>query len=160
MIENKETITYDEFRAWMTGLIVGKRGALPDLEDWKMIKKMMDKVVPEKEVITIPSIPAEPIQPYNPAPYQPWYPGPYVGDPVPNPNVIWCGGPNSAYSSGDTSDKFDMSKLSNGGDYGHGSTVSIGDVKVDSESGINIRMEYNAEDFDNAFNMMVKSNTE
>ena len=73
--ESQETITFDEFRAWMTGLIQGKRGALPDIEDWKMIKKMMDKVVPEKEFINIP-------QPIDPgiAPQPPFYPSapPYV----------------------------------------------------------------------------------
>ena len=66
MIENKEKITLGEFKAWLAGLILGKKGILPDLEDWKQIKIMLDKVEEEKEVVTIPS-PA----PY-PAPTYPW----------------------------------------------------------------------------------------
>lgn len=33
----------------MTGMVRGKGGALPDLNDRKMIKKMMDKVTPDKD---------------------------------------------------------------------------------------------------------------
>lgn len=109
MIENKETISFDEFRAWMTGLIVGKRGALPDLDDWKMIKKMMDKVVPEKEIITLPAT-SEPKDrfPYNPTPYNPtWVPN--TGDSPYNPTWVpyfpngntWCGSTDRAVAYGD-----------------------------------------------------------
>lgn len=100
-MNNKETITFDEFRAWLTGLIEGKRGALPDLDDWKKIKKMLDKVVPEKEteIVNIPTpfpMPAAP----EPKPWEPWttphfptWVGPNTADPFPGmaPNV-WCGG--------------------------------------------------------------------
>lgn len=51
MIENQETITLGEFKAWLIGLIRGKNNTLPDLEDWKIIKTMLDKVVSEKEVV-------------------------------------------------------------------------------------------------------------
>ncbi len=40
----RKGITFDEFKAWVNQLIVDKKGALPDLNDWKEIKKMMDKV--------------------------------------------------------------------------------------------------------------------
>lgn len=100
-MEEQETITYMEFRAWMVGLIRGKGGALPDMDDWVKIKEMMDKVVPEKETVTIP-IPRDtaPYQPHpdlvppmvNPweRPY-PWCSEPYIGD-VPPYDPVWCGG--------------------------------------------------------------------
>ena len=44
MFENKDKITFNEFQAWLTGLIRGKGGSLPDVDDWKAIKSMMDKV--------------------------------------------------------------------------------------------------------------------
>lgn len=48
--EEQETITFNEFKTWLLGLIQGKNGALPDLDDWKEIKLMLDKVhVPEAE---------------------------------------------------------------------------------------------------------------
>lgn len=92
--ENKETITFHEYQAWMTGLIVGKRGALPDLADWKMIKKMMDKVKAEKETVYLPSVSPDPF------PYNPWNENthPYISNPSPSPydpyrtpSVTWCG---------------------------------------------------------------------
>ena len=94
-IEEKETITFDEFRAWLTGLIRGKNGVLPDLVDWKMIKKMMDKVDETPKIITIP--PVQPNYPLSdPWSERPWTipQGPQVapntGDPVYQPPVIWC----------------------------------------------------------------------
>lgn len=71
---NKDHITFDEFKAWLNGLIMGKNGTLPDTEDWKVIKQMMDKVVADKEYITepypypIPMRPLPPIRPYE----EPW----------------------------------------------------------------------------------------
>ena len=53
-IEIEESITFDQFKAWMVGLIEGKRGALPDIHDWKRIKQMMDKVKPEEKIIVAP----------------------------------------------------------------------------------------------------------
>lgn len=97
-IEDKEVITFDEFRAWLAGLIRGKRGALPDLEDWKMIKMMIDKVEVEKEVVNVPQPypvpnPIEP--PYRPEPFQPypqprWIPAPDTGDPLYEMPFVWC----------------------------------------------------------------------
>lgn len=40
----RSTFTIDEFRAWLARLIQDKRGALPDLDDWKLIKEQLDKV--------------------------------------------------------------------------------------------------------------------
>ena len=57
MIEDKEKITLGEFKAWLAGLILGKNGAIPDLEDWKQIKVMLDKVEEKKEYVTLPSPP-------------------------------------------------------------------------------------------------------
>ena len=68
MIEDKEKITLSEFKAWLAGLILGKKGALPDLEDWKQIKVMLDKVEEEKEIVTVPSSPI----PYPVDPTYPW----------------------------------------------------------------------------------------
>jgi hypothetical protein len=73
--ENQPTITFGEFKAWMAGLVLGKGGAIPDVNDWKMIKKMMDKVV---EV--------QPIEPFE------WPTNPYpVTDPFqwPSSAPIW-----------------------------------------------------------------------
>jgi len=83
-LENAEKITYNELRAWMTGLIRGKRGAIPDLEDWKQIKIMMDKVQPE--VVTIPALNHSDV--YGPIVTQPNYPNyPY------DPYSPWCDSP-------------------------------------------------------------------
>lgn len=40
----RSTITIDEFRSWLVQLIQDKKGALPDLNDWKLIKEQLDKV--------------------------------------------------------------------------------------------------------------------
>lgn len=105
-VELKEDITFDEFKAWLTGLIRGKGGALPDLDDWRKIKDMIDKVVPEKEIVNIPMpAPADP-PPFGPPMWpnpiwvdpgfapnpNPNWPLPYVGDPIPNQWEITCGG--------------------------------------------------------------------
>lgn len=55
--EIKETITFDEFQAWLTGLIRGMNGQLPGVDEWKQIKQMMNKVVPQKEYIQNPPMP-------------------------------------------------------------------------------------------------------
>lgn len=124
-MEHKEKITLDEFKAWLTGLIVGKRGALPDVKDWKKIKQMLDKVEPETVEVPVPA-PSDPLPitppmvpgPYDPTPYDPYrwpQPDPYwspntlpytVGDPIPNPS--WTGDPpptpNTVWCSGDRVD--------------------------------------------------------
>lgn len=96
MIENQETITFAEFKAWLVGLIRGKNGAMPDLNDWVQIKSMMDKVVPETKIVFQDEPVAgpsrfDPYHPYHPAPglYPQRYTGdplpqqPYIGDPIP-----------------------------------------------------------------------------
>lgn len=91
---NKETITFGEFRSWLTGLILGKRGALPDLDDWKEIKKMMDKVE-EKGVEYVPLPYKEPnpgIQPFDvigPGLYPPSITTPNTS-PSWQPFTTWC----------------------------------------------------------------------
>ncbi len=40
----RKRVTVDEFKAWLNQLIINKKGALPDLQDWKSIKEMLDKV--------------------------------------------------------------------------------------------------------------------
>ena len=37
-------MTLDEFKTWLNKLIADKKGALPDLSDWKQIKENLDKV--------------------------------------------------------------------------------------------------------------------
>lgn len=84
MTENQETITLNEFKAWLVGLIRGKNGALPDLDDWNVIKNMIDKIVPEttivkeKEVV-YPSLPYEQDKPWYPTlPNHVWYDNTYT----------------------------------------------------------------------------------
>lgn len=40
----RQTLSIDEFRSWLNQLIQDKKGALPDLNDWKLIKEQLDKV--------------------------------------------------------------------------------------------------------------------
>lgn len=40
----RKCITIDEFKSWLNELVANKKGALPDLNDWKNIKEMLDKV--------------------------------------------------------------------------------------------------------------------
>jgi hypothetical protein len=42
--KGKKAMTLDEFKAWLNKLIADKKGALPDLHDWKNIKENLDKV--------------------------------------------------------------------------------------------------------------------
>ena len=65
MVEDKESISVSEFKAWLVGLIRGKSGQLPNIEDWKEIKKMLDKVE-EKSIFDTP-IPNYPIYPTYPS---------------------------------------------------------------------------------------------
>jgi len=96
-VELKEEITFDEFKAWMNGLLRGTGKNCPGPEDWRAIYKMMDKVVPDKEEI----ITQQPtyVPTYTP-PEDKWYKSPkitdsiipptYVGDLVPNPWEVTC----------------------------------------------------------------------
>lgn len=105
MIDTEEEITFAEFKAWLAGLIRGKRGALPDLEDWKAIKKLMDKVVPDvaPPIVGGPAMPAPIIireivkeEPYRPEqfPYtpQPIWITPYDNTGYPPNDGVWCNG--------------------------------------------------------------------
>lgn len=40
----EDRISFDEFKRFMIELVQNKKGALPDLNDWKEIKKQMDRV--------------------------------------------------------------------------------------------------------------------
>jgi hypothetical protein len=39
-----QKITFREFKDWLNQLIASKRGALPNLDDWKLIKEKIDQV--------------------------------------------------------------------------------------------------------------------
>jgi hypothetical protein len=43
-LTKRESISIDEFRNWLHKLIQDKKGAIPDLNDWKLIKEQLDKV--------------------------------------------------------------------------------------------------------------------
>ena len=116
MIENEEEITLTEFKAWLAGLIRGKQGAIPDLEDWKAIRETLDKVTEKADGPIWPVITEPPYVPYTPyippvspsVPYIPpipiypywddntgtpwWLVEPYCGDEL-GGNVMG-GGPN------------------------------------------------------------------
>lgn len=42
--KGKKAMTLAEFKTWLNNLVVSKKGALPDLTDWKNIKETLDKV--------------------------------------------------------------------------------------------------------------------
>ncbi len=73
-VELKEEISFDEFKAWMNGLVRGKGTVLPSIDDWRVIKQMMDKVVPDVEHIyqhTPIYTPPTPVE-YQKYPQTPW----------------------------------------------------------------------------------------
>ena len=77
--EQKEEITFAEFTAWLTGVIRGKGGELPDLDDWKQIKLMMQKVQPEvvEKIVYREAAPHRSLPYYDPNiqywPAEKWY---------------------------------------------------------------------------------------
>ncbi len=94
MIDNQEEISLAEFKAWLAGLIRGKRGALPDLDDWKAIKETLDKIVPDVEpIVGGPTMPVPIIireivkEPYQPE--QVPYINPYQPIWITEPNTSW-----------------------------------------------------------------------
>jgi len=96
-LEDKATITIDEFKAFLAGLICGKNGAIPDKDDWVLIKKMLDKVYMEPVYIK---------EPYQPAYYPFWYSTPGISPntykPAPYTPNVWCtsgGEPSDVFSS-------------------------------------------------------------
>lgn len=91
-IEKEKDITFDEFKSWMNGLVYGKGKDVPDARDWKLIKQMMERVVPDKVEIQIPApwptIPTPPVLPYtepytspNTTPFK-WEPTCSIGDSI------------------------------------------------------------------------------
>lgn len=72
-IELKDEITVEEYKAWLTGLLRGKGSQLPDLNDWKVIKKMTDKIVPDVVEVPQPTWPQYPSEPYKFPDPQPWW---------------------------------------------------------------------------------------
>lgn len=50
---NQDSITFEQFKTWLTQLIVEKKGQVPDVNDWKQIKQMMDKVAPDTAAPTL-----------------------------------------------------------------------------------------------------------
>ena len=87
-MNEEKTITFAEFKAWLTGLIQGKGGALPDVADWKRIKQKMDQVV-EQEQLPV----SEPHHVYYPPVFQPRYDEPYPCSYPPNPGPHWTTSP-------------------------------------------------------------------
>lgn len=87
--ELEDGITFSEFEMWLQGLIEGKNGALPDFDDWKRIKEMMDRVVPDVQEIVSPA----PVDLYR---LYPTYP--YVGPTWVTPNTIPCNTPTITYT--------------------------------------------------------------
>ena len=82
-IKSKEKISFDEFKAWVNGLLYGKGRAVPDADDWKEIKNMLEKVVPDvvemqnPETPFFPTLPQPQVVPYvtpNTPEVEPWKP--------------------------------------------------------------------------------------
>lgn len=100
---SKEKITVAEFKAWLEGLVFGKRGALPDLEDWKMIKQMVDRIKEQPvEDKSYPSVDWDLIKKItedNKKVKNPWDPSqirPYPSSPVsPYAPTLWWTGDNT-----------------------------------------------------------------
>ena len=90
-IEEQENVTFDEFRAWLSGLIVGKRGALPDVDDWRKIKNMLDRVHPETITVTEPQYVPPYVPPYISPNPPPFCPAPIIWNDSMNDNTtpIW-----------------------------------------------------------------------
>ena len=79
-ITAKDEISFDEFKAWINGLLYGKGSTIPDEGDWKEIKSMMERVIPDKIVMENPEIPFFPtcpqpqVVPYVSPETEPWKP--------------------------------------------------------------------------------------
>lgn len=74
-MENKESITVSEFKAWLSGLIRGKNGQLPNIEDWKVIKTMLDKVKEVPPQFYTPYFQPNVVPHYDTVPAPTWAPG-------------------------------------------------------------------------------------
>jgi len=149
MIEKQEEISLAEFKAWLAGLIRGKRGALPDLDDWKAIKDTLDKVVPDtieaqptwtpptvvREIIREPAPLPEPVPYINP------YPTIWITEPNtwwPKNGDVWCGGGagDIPYADGYAGDNLQASGYSAGGCVSNaGAGGSIGSLGAGGAGG-------------------------
>ena len=122
--EIEKKITFDEFKAWMNGLIYGKGNSVPDFHDWELIKQMMERVVPDK------------VEMQNPAPY-PVIQTPvvsYTEPRIPSPTDTW------EITCSDDVRNVTIGGLS-GGDYGAYGTTNFGAAEYIGslpDSGINI----------------------
>ncbi len=144
-IENKDDITFNEFRAWMTGLIRGKRGALPDLEDWKQIKIMMDKVEEGKKSQDFPLQPT----------YDPYHPPIFIDPPRDNtkydPFTTWCTTESTDFSFGDMN--IEIPELKD---------PAVGDVSAFTTGNLQSREDFdkNVNEFNAAMNELLKTKEE
>lgn len=43
-------LSFEGFKSWLNQLIADKKGALPDLNDWKLIKEKLEKVTVSKTI--------------------------------------------------------------------------------------------------------------
>lgn len=121
-MKHDETMTIREFKAWLTGLIVGKRGVLPDIEDWKQIKDKLDIVDTEKEVITIP----QPYQVDTVKPYIDKWSQPFTSD-----RPMWNDAfkPSVTYGTTSSSEHISMSNA----------TTSPGAAPVQMDIGLEVQ---------------------
>lgn len=124
MTEDKENISFIEFKAWLTGLIRGKNGEIPNLDDWKQIKLMMDKVN-DNEPQYIPPMITE----HTPL-MSPWYTSPQP----------WCTtsmspliGDSMMPSIGDLNVDLPELKDPSLGDHQHIGDISTSNIKTNIE---------------------------
>lgn len=136
-IELQDEITVDEYKAWLTGLLRGKGSQLPDLNDWKMIKKMTDKIVPEVVEVPAPAWPQYPTPQYPTTPEpQPWW----LTQPTCIPPQTWISsGSNSGRIDGDNitigslSDAVASTSYAGWGPYGYGAIAD--NIKIGKDNG-------------------------
>ncbi len=113
-VELKVEISFDEFKAWMNGLLRGKGSQLPNIDDWRVIKNMMDKVVPDTETI----VQHTPIY-TNPPIHPTWE------EPQKYPSVPWC---DTTYGG--------TPKISNIGGYGGYGCYGASNLKITESPGV------------------------
>ena len=140
-IKSKEKISFGEFKAWINGMLYGKGRFLPNSADWKEIKQMMEKVVPDVVEMQNPETPFFPTLPYTPTmPYEspktpevePWQP----------PFPVTCG-------SGKITDSLTSSNSNYGGFSGFGISagyekhIKEGDIITTNRGPLSIGFETN-----------------
>jgi hypothetical protein len=143
MIDNQKEISLAEFKAWLAGLIRGKRGALPDLDDWKAIKETLDKIVPDTVDApwTPPTVVREIIREAAPLPEPVPYINPYPTIWITEPNTywpkngdIWCGAGDdlNSYGGDAGAGSFPQGQGMCGGSSAAGAGNTIGSTSVAS----------------------------